>query len=132
MLELFVSSFFFFQAEDGIRYLTVTGVQTCALPISPPGRSRQRAQRSCHEDEWTGYADRCGGSCSRRKPARDTDFARGAKGCRDIARRLAGGLWPRPSAPPFRYFPGSPGGTRLRRGEEPHPRAAIRRLPIRL
>src|SRR2546430_6732435 len=24
---------FFFQAEDGIRYLTVTGVQTCALPI---------------------------------------------------------------------------------------------------
>src|SRR2546427_7905611 len=28
------SSFFFFQAEDGIRDLTVTGVQTCALPIS--------------------------------------------------------------------------------------------------
>src|SRR5205085_5688813 len=27
--------FFFFQAEDGIRDLTVTGVQTCALPISP-------------------------------------------------------------------------------------------------
>src|SRR2546430_1936446 len=24
---------FFFQAEDGIRNLTVTGVQTCALPI---------------------------------------------------------------------------------------------------
>src|SRR5688572_31082309 len=28
--------FFFFQAEDGIRDLTVTGVQTCALPISTP------------------------------------------------------------------------------------------------
>src|SRR2546430_2802169 len=27
---------FFFQAEDGIRDLTVTGVQTCALPISIP------------------------------------------------------------------------------------------------
>src|SRR2546430_17462971 len=27
--------FFFFQAEDGIRDLTVTGVQTCALPICP-------------------------------------------------------------------------------------------------
>src|SRR3989475_13070961 len=27
-------SSFFFQAEDGIRDLTVTGVQTCALPIS--------------------------------------------------------------------------------------------------
>src|SRR2546430_5389722 len=27
------TQFFFFQAEDGIRDLTVTGVQTCALPI---------------------------------------------------------------------------------------------------
>src|SRR5258706_12129341 len=27
--------FFFFQAEDGIRDWSVTGVQTCALPISP-------------------------------------------------------------------------------------------------
>src|SRR5438552_8863892 len=27
--------FFFFQAEDGIRDDLVTGVQTCALPISP-------------------------------------------------------------------------------------------------
>src|SRR6266496_1268667 len=36
-MEAFVF-FFFFQAEDGIRDLYVTGVQTCALPISsaPP------------------------------------------------------------------------------------------------
>src|SRR2546421_4912851 len=33
---LFVVCFFFFQAEDGIRDLIVTGVQTCALPISIP------------------------------------------------------------------------------------------------
>src|SRR2546430_4135851 len=31
---------FFFQAEDGIRDLIVTGVQTCALPISPGGVTR--------------------------------------------------------------------------------------------
>src|SRR5207248_8458774 len=31
---VFVILFFFFQAEDGIRDRTVTGVQTCALPIS--------------------------------------------------------------------------------------------------
>src|SRR5690606_40255761 len=32
---VFLSSFiFFFQAEDGIRDFHVTGVQTCALPIS--------------------------------------------------------------------------------------------------
>src|SRR5438309_8871601 len=29
-----VTNYFFFQAEDGIRDGTVTGVQTCALPIS--------------------------------------------------------------------------------------------------
>src|SRR5437762_12347035 len=29
--------FFFFQAEDGIRDTSVTGVQTCALPISKTG-----------------------------------------------------------------------------------------------
>src|SRR3989337_2977863 len=29
--------FFFFQAEDGIRDATVTGVQTCALPIEGYG-----------------------------------------------------------------------------------------------
>src|SRR5687768_7623728 len=32
---------FFFQAEDGIRYVAVTGVQTCALPISYFGYARQ-------------------------------------------------------------------------------------------
>src|SRR6266481_3774555 len=30
---VYVVFFFFFQAEDGIRDGTVTGVQTCALPI---------------------------------------------------------------------------------------------------
>src|SRR5206468_8425151 len=40
-------SVFFFQAEDGIRYLIVTGVQTCALPISTtlsPDRARRWAK----------------------------------------------------------------------------------------
>src|SRR2546425_3701896 len=32
--HLYVNFFFFFQAEDGIRDKLVTGVQTCALPIS--------------------------------------------------------------------------------------------------
>src|SRR5690606_39529594 len=31
---VFFRVFFFFQAEDGIRDFHVTGVQTCALPIS--------------------------------------------------------------------------------------------------
>src|SRR2546426_2409302 len=45
--------FFFFQAEDGIRDYKVTGVQTCALPISrtmdhahaPPAQQRRVARR---------------------------------------------------------------------------------------
>src|SRR5688500_19289233 len=37
--------FFFFQAEDGIRDYKVTGVQTCALPISSVPRSGFPATR---------------------------------------------------------------------------------------
>src|SRR5258707_12993364 len=33
-MPVFLFVFFFFQAEDGIRDIGVTGVQTCALPIS--------------------------------------------------------------------------------------------------
>src|SRR5690349_23438847 len=48
---LFFLFFFFFQAEDGIRDLYVTGVQTCALPISrgqvvgPEGQRQQLGER---------------------------------------------------------------------------------------
>src|SRR5207247_7734069 len=45
-----LSVFFFFQAEDGIRDPLVTGVQTCALPISfitvPPSICRRCARVS--------------------------------------------------------------------------------------
>src|SRR5207244_7078707 len=48
-----VDSFFFFEAEDGIRDDLVTGVQTCALPISltshrtgTPGDGKSRRTRS--------------------------------------------------------------------------------------
>src|SRR5205085_5654957 len=48
--------FFFFQAEDGIRDLTVTGVQTCALPISREGwdarTHRARVERPDVADGW--------------------------------------------------------------------------------
>src|SRR3989475_10844563 len=47
--------FFFFQAEDGIRDLTVTGVQTCALPILTPSRGdvifEGRSLRGMAEDK---------------------------------------------------------------------------------
>src|SRR2546429_5371582 len=55
---------FFFQAEDGIRDVAVTGVQTCALPIcffpsgfhrifaTKPVRSETHKQNSCHWQPW--------------------------------------------------------------------------------
>src|SRR5499427_10042780 len=39
--------FFFFQAEDGIRDHCVTGVQTCALPISGPQSPRRWLLKRC-------------------------------------------------------------------------------------
>src|SRR2546430_7682491 len=58
-IELLVQFvFFFFQAEDGIRYLTVTGVQTCALPIwvrlvhRPPRQGRHERRRDQHEKQY--------------------------------------------------------------------------------
>src|SRR5437763_16925817 len=41
-------SFFFFQAEDGIRDTSVTGVQTCALPIYQ--RAAPHARTGQHKD----------------------------------------------------------------------------------
>src|SRR5207247_2977051 len=42
-LLLCLTLFFFFQAEDGIRAPLVTGVQTCALPISCCEATRSRS-----------------------------------------------------------------------------------------
>src|SRR5699024_11882065 len=38
-----IIAFFFFQGDDGIRDRNVTGVQTCALPISSPSAARLKA-----------------------------------------------------------------------------------------
>src|SRR5690606_40266652 len=46
--------FFFFQAEDGIRDFHVTGVQTCALPIS---RNSSITTRS-HATAWARASSR--------------------------------------------------------------------------
>src|SRR6266516_2773673 len=48
----FIVFFFFFQAEDGIRDRTVTGVQTCALPISSPGTVCVRPSHRRHLVHW--------------------------------------------------------------------------------
>src|SRR2546430_12712385 len=50
---------FFFQAEDGIRDLTVTGVQTCALPIyAAHDLKRDRNPHEGHELVHCGIQNR--------------------------------------------------------------------------
>src|SRR5437762_14299481 len=46
--------FFFFQAEDGIRDTSVTGVQTCALPISAQALSGTRSGVRCRSGPGQG------------------------------------------------------------------------------
>src|SRR5689334_24262473 len=46
---------FFFQAEDGIRDGTVTGVQTCALPISIRARMRDMVNQIIATNDISRY-----------------------------------------------------------------------------
>src|SRR5256884_1026076 len=73
---------FFFQAEDGIRDVAVTGVQTCALPISLHGRAGLEA----HPTERNGegfFLEKAGRGI--RHPvqggARGTRIRANARGC---------------------------------------------------
>src|SRR5437763_5296701 len=55
MLMPRLHGFFFFQAEDGIRDTSVTGVQTCALPISCARRARVPDYHGTHAASRLGY-----------------------------------------------------------------------------
>ena len=58
--------FFFFQAEDGIRDIGVTGVQTCALPISSLSRCSDRSCSVPTQPWLTRHADRPSAHIARR------------------------------------------------------------------
>src|SRR2546426_6704880 len=68
--------FFFFQAEDGIRDYKVTGVQTCALPISPRARSCPRGTGTWSCSSGTGRASRDSRPRPSRRPGRTAACAR--------------------------------------------------------
>src|SRR2546430_16904634 len=112
--------FFFFQAEDGIRDLTVTGVQTCALPISRQRGGELRAQDARGRGPAGGpgpetHDPRVGGDRGARvgRPAAD-------RGPLPQPALLPDGWraetpdWPRGCRDPARAARGSPPGTRCR------------------
>src|SRR5207245_8068432 len=76
--------FFFFQAEDGIRDATVTGVQTCALPISQRRDASPRCARNHRAHR--GLASRL---CAARQRFEDTaGVASGSPRARSEERRV--------------------------------------------
>src|SRR5687768_17942141 len=81
---IYVLFFFFFQAEDGIRDVAVTGVQTCALPIS----WRRRRGSFAH-----------GSKCPRQRPSGRICAAgshrRRCAACSCSSRRISGGPFTR-------------------------------------
>src|SRR5256886_6309609 len=79
------SVFFFFQAEDGIRDLTVTGVQTCALPILHSATKYMNG----HSDHLAGVL---AGSRARLEPLRLLSHKLGASLDAQVAYDLLRGL----------------------------------------
>src|SRR5207245_4656220 len=90
-----------FQAEDGIRYATVTGVQTCALPIltgnhvAPASRVRNRPPHALAS--WARLSPRTQATSSRRirTPSGARVAGAGMRGMRRL--ELAGPASSRPS-----------------------------------
>src|SRR2546429_2394115 len=75
--------FFFFQAEDGIRDVAVTGVQTCALPISRRNR-RSSAYDGCQPPGAEG-----GRTVARKGPAVSRQNHPGTEQNRSLAKAQA-------------------------------------------
>src|SRR5690349_22744621 len=83
--------FFFFQAEDGIRDLYVTGVQTCALPISDPPRRPDRsgmAARTRWDSDRAPEPTGAAAPCREYRPERSRDTGRPPGRCRSEERRV--------------------------------------------
>src|SRR5256886_4257216 len=114
---------FFFQAEDGIRDLTVTGVQTCALPISAragPERDPPRGVRALRRPPHPAArgARRRGGALHVTPVARAAGLD-----ARPVAERAALGAG-RSAALPHRAADGAASGGARPRGP-PHLRALV-------
>src|SRR6266545_6850896 len=112
-LYQYIVFFFFFQAEDGIRDKLVTGVQTCALPIS----SAPPTPRHSRHAAWSGCGSR---SAFPRSAIRDR--------IRCTAARTG---WPSTAGPLPRPTPTTTGGSSSSRHTEP-PKTGCAAIPRRL
>src|SRR5207247_8873781 len=85
---------FFFQAEDGIRDPLVTGVQTCALPISIPRQPTQRlpTQSWQHSSSDGNYTDASGTGVLTINKASSTTVVRSEE--RRVGKECRSRWWP--------------------------------------
>src|SRR5256885_7098447 len=87
-------SFFFFQAEDGIRDYKVTGVQTCALPIYHSALSSASSAVEVHRGFSTNTclparrASRAWPKCASSNEAIETTCTAGSRRMRSEERRV--------------------------------------------
>src|SRR5256884_8060220 len=135
--------FFFFQAEDGIRDVAVTGVQTCALPIFgpvAPGGARDPGRLAVHGRAGTGSGAAVRGGRAATVCHGAGALARERAGCREcggvgghghgvpLARAPKERTWRRPWPDRGRRrvrqpdrVSGLPAGCAPARGGSPHP-----------
>src|SRR6266496_5826426 len=96
--------FFFFQAEDGIRDLYVTGVQTCALPICRPHADPREPRTAVRWRRGWRPPPPPGGPGRRRaaerpgqEEARSSFWSTTRAGTASLSRRSPGWAWTRAS-----------------------------------
>src|SRR2546422_4615248 len=110
-------STFFFQAEDGIRDVAVTGVQTCALPISSCSSTRRpfsRVAASTRSPDWAAAP-----------PAARTRRTRATRNARIVLPSVSSGFYAALGRAPPPPPPSPPGrGGRVAGGPRPAPPSA--------
>src|SRR5690606_40354103 len=88
---------FFFQAEDGIRDFHVTGVQTCALPISNQYVGNEYDKEASLEKDVEGLGMHIIGEDNLKLNKRDEEIAKtpeeiGRASCRERVKMSVGGV----------------------------------------
>src|SRR2546422_7196049 len=99
LVGIFILFVFFFQAEDGIRDVAVTGVQTCALPISSSGLADKDIDKMVKDAEAHAAEDKKRRDVIEQRNRLDNMVYQVTKESKDWVDKLEAGLKARLDAP---------------------------------